>query len=133
MRSFVLRTLTLALGLALAADATAQNARYQLRMEARVKPGMSAQYEQYVKKIVEAGKKSEAQSWLAFQLTAGGPGGVYSFVLPFEKWADRDGWLTPMQMLVKAFGEAEAAKIAGAGQESWIAGLLSTSAAPKVS
>jgi hypothetical protein len=116
MRNLALRILAIAFALAPAADSSAQPARYQFRYEVPVKPGMSPQYEQYVKKIVEAGKKTQAQPWIAVQHTTGTPGGTYSFVLPFEKWADRDSWLTPQQMLAKAFGEAEATKIASAGQ-----------------
>jgi len=116
MKGIALRALATAVAATLAAAASAQDPRYQYRLEVRVKPGMTAQYEEYGKKIVEAAKKVQAQQWLAFQITAGGRGGVYAFVLPFEKWADRDSWISPGQMLVRAFGEAEGMKIASAGQ-----------------
>ena len=116
MKGIALRALVTAIAATLAAAASAQDPRYQYRLEVRVKPGMTAQYEEYGKKIVEAAKKVQAQQWLGFQITAGGRGGVYAFVLPFEKWADRDSWISPAQMLVRAFGEVEGMKIASAGQ-----------------
>lgn len=98
--------------------ALAQNQppRYQFVLEVQVKPGANAQHEQYVKKIVEAAKKTPGSPpWLAFQLTSGGPSGLYSYVLQFDKWADRDSWIPPPELLAKAFGAAEAGKIMEAG------------------
>jgi antibiotic biosynthesis monooxygenase (ABM) superfamily enzyme len=112
MASLVIAAILLPLG----AIAQSQPPRYQFVLEVQVKPGANAQHEEYVKKIVEAAKKTPgSQSWLAFQLTSGGPSGVYSYVLQFDQWADRDSWISPPDLLVKAFGAAEASKIMAAG------------------
>lgn len=110
------RWTALLLGVALPAVAQNQPAKYQYILTVQVKPGTAQQYEDYVKKIVEAAKKNgDAQNWAAFNVTVGGPGGQYGFVLPFNTWAEQDSWTSPREMLVKAFGEEEAAKITRSG------------------
>ncbi len=98
--------------LAMASLAVAQPAKYLYNVTVTVKQGMSQQYEDYFKKIVEAAEKNgDAQNWYAVQPTVGTTGGQYVFVLPHENWAEQDSWTSPRDMLVKAFGEKEAATI----------------------
>jgi len=122
--------------LAMASLAVAQSAKYHYNVTVTVKQGMSQQYEDYIKKIVEAAEKNgDAQNWYAFQPTVGTTGGQYIFVLPHESWAEKDSWTSPSDMLQKAFGEKEAATITRLGTvavaksettESTLAPALST-------
>lgn len=89
----------------------------QMTITTIVKPGMAGQYEDYIRKFVEAANKlGDVQPWAAFQTTVGGPQGEYFVLLPFSDWGDRDSWTQAQQILVKAFGAEEAAKINRAGQ-----------------
>ena len=101
------------LSLAMVGSAVAQNQppKYHFTVRVSVKSGMNAQYEAMVKKVVEAAKKNGDQNWFTFNVSAGGAGNQYGFVIPFNTWEERDGWANPMAMLQKAFGEDEAAKI----------------------
>ena len=73
---------------------------------------MAQEYESYMKKFVEAAKKlGDVQPWATFMTASGGPVGEYWVVIPHENWEERDSWTSPYQMLVKAFGEEEAAKL----------------------
>jgi hypothetical protein len=99
----------------MAAFATAQT-RYQYVVTQTVKPGMAQQYEEFIKKIVEAAEKNGGvQNWYTFQTTAGASGGQYGIVLPHDSWAAKDEWTNPVAVLTKAFGEDEAAKIMRSG------------------
>lgn len=124
--------------LAMASFATAQSAKYHLNFTVTVKQGMSQQYEDFLKKLVEAAEKNgDAQNWYTFQPTAGTSGGQYGIVLPHESWAAKDSWTSIQDMLVEAFGEKEAATIRRLGDvaiaesattESELAPALSTHA-----
>jgi hypothetical protein len=84
-----------------------------------VKPGAVADYENFIKKVVAgANKIGAAQRWMVSQVTLGGPGRTYSTVLPFSKWSEVDAWPQVRQILVKAYGEAEATRITRAGGEA---------------
>ena len=102
--------------LAMASFAVAQPAKFHFNFTATVKQGMTQQYEDYIKKIVEAAEKNgDALVWYTFQPTDGATGGQYVVVLPHENWEEKDSWTTPEDMLVKAFGEKEAATITRLG------------------
>lgn len=82
-----------------------------------VKPEAIADYEDYVKKIVAAtGKTTGSPRVVGYQVVLGGPGATYFFVLPFNKWAEIDGWSSIPRILTAAYGEAEAARILQAGR-----------------
>jgi hypothetical protein len=111
----------LSLGVALASGVFAQNApaRYLQLVEINVKAGSEAQFETYVKKIREAADKiGTPQGWTFAQPVVGASNPTYYVFVQHEKWAERDAWAPIPQMLTKAFGEAEAQKIAKAGGES---------------
>ena len=122
--------------LAMASSAVAQSATLHYYRTVTVKSGMSQQYEDYVKKVVEAAEKNgDAQPWYAFQAGVGTTGGQYIFVVPHENWAEKDSWTAPLDMLKKAFGDKEAATIFRSGNvaiagtetnESRLAPALST-------
>jgi len=77
-----------------------------------VRPTGVADYEDYVKKIVVGATKIGApQRWTAYGVGPGGPGYTYSVALPFDNWSEVDGWTTIPQILSKAYGEAEAARL----------------------
>jgi hypothetical protein len=100
----------------MASFAVAQT-QFQYVVTQTVKSGMATEYEEFIKKIVEAAEKNGgAQNWYVFVTTAGGSGGEYAFVLPHENWAAKDAWTTPKAMLTEAFGEDEAAKIMRSGE-----------------
>ena len=82
-----------------------------------IKPGTAPQFEDYVKKIVDAANKvGVAQTWQGGQIDLGGAANTYAVVLPFEKWGDRDAWIRFPEYLAKAYGESEAAKIMRVGE-----------------
>lgn len=81
------------------------------------KPGAVADYEDYVKKIIAGANKIGApQQIITFGMMMGGPNYTYFAVVPFNKWGDMDGWPSPTEILIKAYGEIEAAKIVKAGR-----------------
>ena len=98
-----------------ALTASAQPA-HQFVLQVQVKPGAAMQYEDYVKKVVEAAKSIGAQNWAAFQTTMGGPANQYIFAVTFENWGDRDSWKTVPQILMEAHGDEDGAKAYRAGQ-----------------
>lgn len=96
-------------------------AKFIQMVEIQVKSGSQMQFEAYIKKIAEAANKINApQGWIAAQAALGTDGTKYFVVLGFNKWAERDGWNQVPEMLMKAYGEAEAQKILKMGGEaSW--------------
>lgn len=105
------------LGLSSLVAAQSQPSEFLYMTTVTVKPSAVGEYEDYVKKIIAgANKIGAAEIILGFNLTLGGPGNTYVFALPFNKWGEVDGWIGPTQILVKAYGEVEAAKIMKAGR-----------------
>jgi hypothetical protein len=81
-----------------------------------VRPGAAPQFEDFVKKVVDAANKvGVAQTWRGGQVELGGPSNTYIFALPFEKWGDRDGWSMFPAYLNEAYGDKEAANIIRVG------------------
>jgi hypothetical protein len=82
-----------------------------------VKSNAVADYEDFVKKIVAGANKIGApQRWSTSQVSVGGSGFTYTVVLPFSKWAEVDGWNAVPDILLKAYGEAERARIQKSGR-----------------
>lgn len=98
---------------------TAQNyqpSEYLELVRVHVKPGANAQFEDYIKKLIEAADKTNAgQSWLGGEVMLGGESNTYIFGLNFAKFEQLDSWDRIPEMLVKAFGEKEGLQILKTG------------------
>ncbi len=105
------------LGFACLARAQNQPAEFIYVVTVTVKSEAVAEYEDYIKKVTAAANKVGApQRAYVFQVVRGGPGFTYKVVLPFSKWSEVDAWALIPDMLAKAYGEAEAAKILKSGR-----------------
>jgi hypothetical protein len=84
-----------------------------------VKSGAVSDYEDFGRKVVAGANKVGApQRWSTSQVSLGGPGLTYTVVLPFTKWGDVDAWVPVRNVLVKAYGPAEGARILKAGRSA---------------
>ncbi len=112
MRRSIVFALGLALSAALAAPLLAQPGDFTHVTWVTVKPGMTAEFEDYVKKITAgAAKINDPRSIAAYSVAMGGPQRTYAFARTFKKWGELDADLTIPQMLAKAYGDVEGAKI----------------------
>lgn len=113
---------SVSLGLASLAAAQSQSgqpAEFVQVITFTVRPSAVSEYEAYIKRIVAgANKTSAAPHWLAYQVGAGGPGFTYTVALSFSKWAEVDEWSSVAQILSKAYGEAEGAKVLQSGRNT---------------
>lgn len=108
MRRFV----AFVLGLSLAAPLFAQEGEFTHVTWVTVKPGMVAEFEDYVKKIIAGATKiNDSRAISAYSVAMGGPQRTYAFATTFKKWAELDDDLTIPQILNKAYGDVEGAKI----------------------
>jgi hypothetical protein len=81
-----------------------------------VRSGAVPEFEAFQKKIVAGANKIRApQRWSTSSVSFGGPGRTYSVAIPFSKWSEVDAWTPVPQILVKAYGQAEATRIMKAG------------------
>jgi len=119
MRRSVVFVLALALAIALAAPLLAQEGEFTHVTWVTVKPGMTAEFEDYAKKI-SAGfaKVNDPRAISAYSLAMGGTGRTYAFARTFKKWGELDADLTIPQILAKAYGDVEGAKISKAGSSA---------------
>jgi hypothetical protein len=110
-------SLVVALALALAVPAFAQDppfAHVQITTTT-VKAGKNLEYEQLLKRIAEAQMKADpTYAVVRYESGRGGLANTYLTARPFNTWAQLDQWLSPRAAAVKAFGEAEAAKLISA-------------------
>lgn len=106
--------------LAIAGGAFAQMPGQHIQfVEINVKAGAEGQFEEYIKKIIEAADKVGApQGWIFAQAALGASSPTYYVVLQFDKWSERDSWDQIPQLLTKAFGEAEAEKLMKVGGDA---------------
>jgi cellobiose-specific phosphotransferase system component IIB len=112
MRRSVVFVLGLALASVLAAPLTAQEGEFTHVTWVTVKPGMTAEFEDYIKKIIAgAPKANDPRAVTAYSVAMGGPQRTYAFARTFRKWAELDADLTIPQILAKAYGDVEGAKI----------------------
>ena len=119
MKNWIVCGLTFALCLAITTLAIAQPAAYVQVTTITVKPSGVSDFEDYVKKIVAGANKIGApQRVVAYQIGLGGPGFTYNFVIPFNKWEDMDSWPSIPQILTKAYGDAEGARILKSGRDA---------------
>ncbi|HSF16322.1 MAG TPA: hypothetical protein VLK65_12305 [Vicinamibacteria bacterium] len=102
----------LTLAAALATPLFAQEGEFTAVTVVTVKPGMTVEFEDYVKKVVAAAAKTgDRRTVQAYSLAMGGPGRTYFFARNFKKWGELDDNLTNPQILAKAYGDVEGAKI----------------------
>lgn len=122
MKRSIALGLSLALFPPLAAAAVAQApgpSEFLQVLTVTVKPEAVTDYEDYVKKVVASAAKTPGfPRVVTYQVTMGGPSYTYNFVLPFNKWADLDGWTPLSRALATFYGEAEAARIGRAGRSA---------------
>jgi cellobiose-specific phosphotransferase system component IIB len=84
-----------------------------------VRPTAVTEYEEYVKQIIAGANKIGApQRVLVYQVGVGGPSFTYNVVLPFNKWEEMDGWPSIPQILTRAYGDAEGARILKSGRDA---------------
>lgn len=112
MRRSIVSVLSLALAIALAAPLFAQEGEYTHVTWLTVQPGMTAEFEDYIKKIIGGlAKVNDSRNISAYSVAMGGPGRTYAFARTFKKWGELDAEMTIPQVLAKAYGDVEAAKI----------------------
>lgn len=121
MRSWkvVAVAVTLALSVAQGVAAQGQPAPFVQVSTVAAKLGMQGEVEDYIKKVVAGlNKINSPQRIAASQVTLGGSPTTYLFSSPFEKWADQDLFDAIPQMLIKAYGDVEGARILKAGRSA---------------
>jgi hypothetical protein len=112
MKRSVVLSFVLTLVCASAIPLFAQEGEYTHVTWVTVKPGMTAEYEDFVKKVVSgAAKINDPRTITAYSVAVGGPQRTYAHARTFKKWAELDANLTIPQILAKAYGDVEAAKI----------------------
>jgi len=82
----------------------------------KVRPGMAPQFEEFVKKAIEANKKFNSPSkWTGYVRNAGDESLEYTAVSVRKKWAEEDDILAfnlaTGNLFEKAFGKAEAERL----------------------
>lgn len=118
------RILAVAAGVCLVASSLAHAENYQPSqylelVRVHVKPGATAQFEEYIKKLAEAANKVNApQHWVGGSVFLGAEGNTYVFGIQFQKWEEVDSWTMIPDMLVKAFGEKDGGAILRSGQSA---------------
>jgi cellobiose-specific phosphotransferase system component IIB len=119
MRRSAVLVLGLVLSSAFAAPLLAQQGDFTHVTWVTVKPGMTAEFEDYVKKITAgAAKINDPRQITAYSVALGGPQRTYAFARTFKKWADLDADPTIPQILAKAYGDVEGAKISKLGSSA---------------
>ncbi len=93
-----------------------------------VKPSAVTDFEDYAKKIMAAATKvGSPQILYAAQIQSGGPQFTYVFASPFSGFEEMEKWTSIPEMLTKALGDVEGAKVLKAGRatiessETWVA------------
>lgn len=103
------------------------------------KPSGALDYEEFVKKVIAAAAKVNASPSVVYTFQAtSGPGYTYVIGIPFNKWAETDKWMGVAQLLTKAYGDVEGARILKTGRgnietsETTVYRLSDTSSATSV-
>jgi hypothetical protein len=73
-----------------------------------VDPGMQAEYRHYLMMLKAAQEKDSRSPTATRRISIAGPAAVFITTSPFDKFAERDGWPGPGEVLAKAYGEVEA-------------------------
>lgn len=109
--------LALAMGVSFAQ--AQQPKQYVLALTVHAKPDGALDYEAFVRKVQAAADKLDLkQRMLVYQNMAGGPGYTYTTLTHFDTWAEVDGMMSAPEILTKAFGAEEAAKVLKAGRSA---------------
>jgi hypothetical protein len=116
MRNWRTCSLAFALCLVVTTSAVAQHAFVQVTT-ITVKPSGVSDFEDYVKKInVGATKIAAPGQTLFLAMGRGGRNFTYFAVSPFGKWSDLDAQPSIPEILIKAYGEVEGARLLKAGR-----------------
>ena len=121
MKSVLRFALAAAFLFAIALPVVAQNppSEFIQIITTTVRPGAVTEYEDFVKAIIAGANKIGApQRAVAYQVGVGGPSFTYNIVLPFNKWEDMDSWPSIQQILTRAYGDAEGARILKSGRDA---------------
>jgi hypothetical protein len=111
------RKWVLSLGAILLSGAVCEAQNYVHTISVTVKPGSVQEFEDYAKKVMAAATKvGSPQRIYALQLVTGGPQFTYLFSSPFQTFEEMGGWSSIPEMLLKANGDVEGAKILKAGR-----------------
>lgn len=89
-----------------------------------VRPEMVPAYEEYLDKLKAAQEKVEGTPTATRRVAVLGPANTYVTSLPFDKYAERDSWLPPADVLRQAYGEAEARRL----NEVWLKSIKNAEA-----
>jgi hypothetical protein len=81
-----------------------------------VKPSAVSEFENSIKKINAGAVKIGVTPSNVYAMGRGGPGFTYVATIRFAKWAEMDDRPSVIEILNKAYGEAEGAKIGNAGR-----------------
>jgi hypothetical protein len=73
-----------------------------------VEPAMVPTYRSYLARIKEAQEKSSGTPTAIRRVAVVGAGNTFVTAVPFNKFAEREGWRTALEIMQEAFGEAEA-------------------------
>ena len=77
---------------------------------------MAAAYADFIKKVQDAATGAP-ETVLVFQRVLGGSNGTYFIGIPFSEWSEMDRWMPVPEILMKTYGEAEAAELLQASGE----------------
>ncbi len=114
------RKCALSLGALLLFGVVCEAQNYVHSIVVTVKPGSVSEFEDYVKKVLAATEKAGSpQRIYALQLVAGGPQFTYLFSSPFSSFEEMGGWSSIPEMIMKANGDVEGAKILKAGRATF--------------
>ena len=84
---------------------------HTLVFRTEVRPEMVPAYEEYLDKLKAAQEKVEGTPTATRRVAVLGPANTYVTSLPFDKYAERDSWPPPADVLRQAYGEAEARRL----------------------
>lgn len=84
---------------------------HSLVFRTEVRPEMVPAYEEYLDKLKAAQEKVEGTPTATRRVAVLGPANIYLTAVPFDKYAERDSWLRPADVLRQAYGEAEAQRL----------------------
>jgi hypothetical protein len=111
------RQWALSLGAILLFGSVCEAQNYVHSIVVTVKSSSVQEFEDYAKKVLAAAAKvGSPQRFYALQVIAGGPQFTYLFSSPFSSYEEMGGWSSIPEMLMKANGDVEGAKILKAGR-----------------
>ena len=85
-------------------------AKYLFLFRTQVKPEMVTAYEEYLAKAKAAAEQTPGTPMVIRRITVQGPANFYTAAIPFNTYAERDAFPTPISVLKKVYGDAEGQK-----------------------